>query len=204
MDEKGGFDIMAVSGDARSVRSRKALRDALLALLEEKPFDQVTIREITGRARVGYATFFRHFSAKEDLLNDLAAGQIAELLALTLPPFHTYGSRDALQALCSYVHERKTLWAALLTGGAAGTVRDEFIRQARVLATTYPPQTHWLPRDLATVYGTGGTIDVLAWWLSQDEIFPAEMIADILDRLVITPVLRGITITDLDRQTLAK
>ncbi|AXB75674.1 hypothetical protein [Novosphingobium sp. P6W] len=36
--------------DARQMRSRNALTDALLTLLEEKSFEQLTIREITARA----------------------------------------------------------------------------------------------------------------------------------------------------------
>ena len=61
--------------DARQVRSRNALTGALLALIEEKPFDQLTIREITGRAGTGYATFFRHYPTKEALLADVASGE---------------------------------------------------------------------------------------------------------------------------------
>lgn len=180
--------------DARRVRSRRALREALLALLEEKPFDQITIREITGKARVGYATFFRHFTTKDDLLNNLAAGQISELLALATPLLDAAGSRDAVRALCTYVDQHRTLWAALLTGGASGTVREEFIRQARRLerAGHYPTRVpHRLPGDLPVVFGTGATIDVLAWWLSQETLHSIEDIAKVIDELVITPILRG-------------
>ena len=61
------------AGDARQVRSRRALSGALLALLEDKPFDQLTIREISAKAGTGYATFFRHFPDKEALLGDVAS-----------------------------------------------------------------------------------------------------------------------------------
>lgn len=181
--------------DARRVRSRKALRDALLVLLEEKAFEQITIREITAKAAVGYATFFRHFTTKDDLLNDLAAGQISELLGLATPVLKEANSRDAVRTLCTYVDQHRTLWAALLTGGASGTVREEFIRQAQMLerAGHYPPPRvqHWLPGDLPVVYATGATIDVLAWWLAQEVPYPIEEIAQVLDELVITPILRG-------------
>jgi AcrR family transcriptional regulator len=188
------------SMDARRVRSRKALRSALLALLEEKPFDQITIREITARAGVGYATFFRHYTAKDHLLNDLASGQIRDLLALSTPLLRHAGSQDAARALCTYVNDHRALWTALLTGGAAGTVREEFIRHARRIETdsVYDSGQHWLPGDLPIVFGAGGTIDILAWWLSQEKHHPAEDIARILDELVIAPVLRG---TDLDSRS---
>jgi|EndMetStandDraft_2_1072991.scaffolds.fasta_scaffold00701_4 AcrR family transcriptional regulator len=175
--------------DARQVRSRKALYDALLALLEEKPFDQLTIREISARADIGYATFFRHYPDKESLLSDVASEEIADLLNRASPLLLGFDGLEPSLALCRHVVQHRALWAALLTGGAAGIVRDEFIRQARVLATkaTRDPPS-WLPADFAVVHGAGGTIDLLAWWLAQDADFPAERIAGILDRLIIAPL----------------
>jgi hypothetical protein len=49
----------------------------------------------------------------------------------------------------------------------------------------------WLPADLGVVYGAGATIDLLAWWLSQDESYTPEQIAAILNRLVIAPLVGG-------------
>jgi AcrR family transcriptional regulator len=175
--------------DARQVRSRNALTGALLELLEERPFDQLTIREITARAGTGYATFFRHYPTKEALLSDVASEQIAELLSRAVPILYDIDSYESTLALCSYVAEHRKLWFALLTGGAAGILREEFIRQARELARGAVVAVDWLPADLAVVHGTGATIDILAWWLAQEEDFPPSQIAAILHRLVIGPLV---------------
>ena len=82
-------------------------------------------------------------------------------------------------------------YAALLTGGAAGILRAEFIRQARDLARGMDQSESWLPADLGVVYGTGSTIDLLAWWLAHEESYSADQIAAILDRLIIAPLLDG-------------
>ena len=85
----------------------------------------------------------------------------------------------------------RKLWFALLTGGAAGILRAEFIRQARDLVQGMDQTESWLPSDLAVVYGTGSTIDLLAWWLAHDDAWSADEIAAILDRLIIAPLLDG-------------
>ena len=170
-------------------KSRDALLLALLTLLTEHSFEQVTVRQIAQRAGVGYATFFRHYPGKEALLNDLAADQIKELLALTLPILFAEDSRAASTALCRYVEEHRKLWSALLTGGAGGTMREEFVRQAQQIAAASPSPDSWLPGDLKVVYAVGGTLDVLAWWLKQSPALPIERVAEILDRLVIAPTL---------------
>lgn len=181
--------------DARQVRSRKALTAAMLALLEEKPFEQVTIREISARSGTGYATFFRHYSTKDALLSDVASEEIAELLAMTVPVLYDTNSYESTRALCSYVHDHRKLWTALLTGGAAAIVREEFIRQARGLADNVQSE-EWLPADLGVVHGTGSTIDLLAWWLAQEEdaYTPAQM-ATILNRLIIAPLVGKLGLT---------
>ena len=174
--------------DARQVRSRKALTGALLALLEEKPFDQVTIREISARSGTGYATFFRHYATKEALLGDVASQEIAGLLAMTVPILHDTNSAESTRALCAYVDQHRPLWTALLTGGAASIVREEFIHQARSLAVG-AQTAGWLPADLGVVYGTGGTFDLLAWWLGQERNYSADEVAAILNRLIIAPLM---------------
>ena len=53
--------------DARARRSRDALGDALIALMQEKPFDDITVQEVLDQAGVSRSTFYHHFRDKEDL-----------------------------------------------------------------------------------------------------------------------------------------
>lgn len=172
--------------ETRATRTRPALLAAMLSLLEEKPFDQLTIRDITTKAKVGYVTFFRRYPDKEALLHDLSAGEIRKLLTMTMPLLYTVDSRAATQSLCAYLWEHRKLWSALLTGGAAAILKDEFVRQAQEQAVDQPSQ---LPGDLATVFPVAATIEILAWWLKQAEPPSVDRMAEILDALVITPVL---------------
>ena len=185
------------SRDARVERTRKALRAALLRLLEEQSFDQITIRDISASAGAGYATYFRHYPDKAALLNDLAAVGISELLERALPILYAVDTRSSCLTLCRYVDERRQLWSTLLTGGAAGTLREEFVRQARLIAAAgaqdSPPGKRpgsWLPEDLAVVFGVAGVLEILAWWLQHPSAFTLEETADILDRLVVAPILQ--------------
>lgn len=53
--------------DRRILRTRDALGDAMMALLHEKSFDQITVQEVLDRAGVGRATFYAHYRDKHDL-----------------------------------------------------------------------------------------------------------------------------------------
>lgn len=173
--------------DARQVRTRRTLLEALLRLLETRPFEQVTVREIAGQAGIGYATFFRHYPSKEALLHDLAAGQIRELLDRALPVLFASDSRRSCVTLLDYVAEHRALWSALLTGGAAATLKQEFTDQAKRIAEDQGTGGGLIPDELRVVFSVSATVEILAWWLRQDVPFEVERMAEILDRLVVGP-----------------
>lgn len=60
---------MAVKEDLRVRRTKKALADAFLQLLDQKPFDEITINELCDFADVRRATFYKHYSDKFDFLH---------------------------------------------------------------------------------------------------------------------------------------
>lgn len=175
--------------ELRATRTRPALFRALLSLLEEKPFEHLTVRDITARAEIGYRTFFRRYPDKEALLHELAAEEIAQLLAMTLPILHTVDSRASTKALAAYVWEHRPIWASLLTGGAAPVLKEEFVRQARRLAKVKKTANNWLPGDLRVVFAVSAVIEVLAWWLEQAKPISIDKMAEVLDRLVVAPVI---------------
>ncbi|WP_336127823.1 TetR/AcrR family transcriptional regulator [Mesoflavibacter sp. CH_XMU1422-2] len=57
--------------DRRIQKSKKYLSDAFIALILEKGYEAVTVKEIIDRANVGRSTFYAHFESKEQLLFSL-------------------------------------------------------------------------------------------------------------------------------------
>src|SRR5438045_1335236 len=53
--------------DRRVLRTRDRLGDALVALMQEKPFDAITVQEVLDRAGVSRSAFYVHYRDKEDL-----------------------------------------------------------------------------------------------------------------------------------------
>lgn len=180
---------LSTASDARAVRTREALRVAMLELIETKPLDQITIRDIAATAGIGYTTFFRHHPSKESLLDDLAAEEVRHLVSLSLPMMHGRALGEAAITLCRYVDEHRPLWSTLLTGGAAGAVREEFLRVSLEVAESQEWPDSWLPADAGAILVVSGIVELLAWWLRQANPLPIERIAEILDRIVVSPIL---------------
>ncbi len=178
------------SSDARARRSNAALRKALLTLLQDKSFDQISIRDICSLSGVHVATFYRHYSAKEDLLEDIAHEQIAELNRITLAIRGANDYQAGFVALCRYVDDRRELWATLLNGGAGGAMREEWLRQSKLVAASGEATMSWLPMDLGTICAATLIAETLAWWLSPiGSRYRVEQMADILLGLFTRPII---------------
>ena len=82
----------------RSQKSREALRAALLSELGEKTFQDITVKELTANARIGYATFFRHYEGLDELLVDLAS--VVNSTYRRRLRIHSPGADAAIYQLC--------------------------------------------------------------------------------------------------------
>lgn len=182
---------LSTAQDARAIRTRAALREALLTLLENLPIDQITIRDIAATAGIGYTTFFRHHPTKEALLDDLAAEEIRELGEIALSVMDADGARAASVGLFTLVGSRRPLWTVLLTGGAAAKLREELLRICLEIAAQRTPRQAWAPADVATLLAVSGTIELLSWWLRQPKPLPIADVVDIHTKLVLLPIIEA-------------
>lgn len=59
------------SNDPRAVRTRREIQRAFIELLEEKPYQNITVTDIAGKAGYARHTFYNHYETKDDLLANL-------------------------------------------------------------------------------------------------------------------------------------
>jgi AcrR family transcriptional regulator len=175
--------------DARAVRTRKALRDAMLKLLEVRRFEDLTIAEFAEAAGVGYSTVCRHYPTLGALLDEVAAAEVQHIVTRAFPSFHVADTHSASLALFTYVHQHRAVWRALLTGGAAGALKREFVTLSMKIARVWKESDIWLPPDLGVTMTISGTIELMTWWLARPEPMPPKKIAAIFERLLVAPLL---------------
>lgn len=179
--------------DSRVLQTRQALRRALLELIDARPLEQVTIREIAATAGISYNTFFRHYTGKEELVKEIVTDELSQLIDLSVTTLDASDPTAAARALCHFVADHDALWSTLLTGGAANTLREEFVRLLRETAPTRISSTAKLPADIGIKLVAVGTLELLAWWLEQSERIPAGQLAEIYEQLVVAPVMDAYT-----------
>lgn len=186
----------AVREDRRVRRTRRMLRDALLALIEEKGYDQVTVQDILDRADLSRATFYSHFRDKDDLLVSGFA-ELRETLREAMVAFARGESEHAGQvlapshALFEHVAEHRGLYR-MLVGSRAGTlvlrhVRAELNGLVRehfedVIARRSVVPT--VPVEVIVEHTVGALLGVVTWWLDSATPYSIEQIAEMLTCLM--------------------
>jgi AcrR family transcriptional regulator len=176
--------------DARAQRSIEALRQAILRLVEEKPLDQISIKEITETAGLSYPTFFRRFAGKDELIEDIARGEVVALMSLGHRAMAQGRPGDAATMMCRYVASKRKLWAILLNGGASAEMRREFGRLSIEISNDIGRINPELPFDLSVPFTTSGIFEIFAWWMRQPEDYPVENVLKVFNALIIDTIAR--------------
>ena len=173
--------------DRRILKSKKALRDALVELIQEKGFDAVSVEEITQRANLGRATFYLHYKDKEDLLmeefSEMASERVQTLVQI---PFSQWmpdendpasaGNPPPLQILFEHVHENAELYGIFIRGKSAERLSTR-MRSIIVSAINEFMQTKIknepvsfgseVPVDFLAAFFSGAILSTVGWWLEQ-------------------------------------
>lgn len=103
--------------DERIRRTRHRLGLAMMTLVQEKPFERITVQEVLDRANVGRSTFYLHFTDKDDLfLSQLE--EFLEMLSSMLSKRQEQSLRVAPVAeMFAHIGEQKRMYRALAESG---------------------------------------------------------------------------------------
>jgi AcrR family transcriptional regulator len=159
--------------DRRVRRTRDALGDALIALMQEKPFESVTVQQVLDRAGVGRSTFYAHFSDKNDLfLSDLE--DFLEKMSMLLVRRGEASNRVApVREMFAHVAEMRPLLGALR---AADKHRDflelgqEYFARAidQRLGELEASRSLDRAKRTAMAHGFAGSLfSMMLWWLDR-------------------------------------
>ena len=175
--------------DRRVKRTQTVLAKALIALSLEKGYEAVTIRDITARADVGYATFFRHYGNKAELLQDVLDVFLDELIALLQPQTHTTDPATVGTLLFRYVGEHSALCRVLLgsQGSAALLQRVREAGTRRALQQYSPLPNSAVPPEVAAHHIVASSIALIQWWLEHDMPYTLEHMGTIYHHLIVGP-----------------
>jgi AcrR family transcriptional regulator len=172
--------------DRRIRRTQQLLAKALIALTLEKGYEAVTIRDITERADIGYATFFRHYHDKEELLKDVMDVVLTELIDLLCSAIPDDDPTTVGILLFCYVQEHSEVIRVLLRGHAL-LQRTIEIATRNVVNEHTPLPGSAVPLEVAAHHIVTSSISLIQWWLDQQMPYTPERMGRIYHELITRP-----------------
>lgn len=153
--------------DRRIAKTKKAIFQAFLVLLNEKGYDAIRVQDIIDLADVGRSTFYGHYPSKEALLQELCQDLF----------HHAFDGRDRedlprfLAHLFTHFRANQDRVASLLVAR-----NDYFLREleAELAHDVFPRVKEGylqgkqdLPEQLLLHFVVTTFVETLSWWLRE-------------------------------------
>ena len=167
------------ASNLRVRRTQKLLREALIELIEERSFDALTIGELTERAMVSRAAFYRNYQDKYDLVEQIFEEAMSALLNAVGAMCPEQHPPEVWVTFFEHIAQYERLYRALL--GSKGS--SWFVRKMRAsladlvkahghghrlakLTTAEQPALTF-PNELVPHLVSTMLVEAITWWLEQ-------------------------------------
>jgi AcrR family transcriptional regulator len=172
--------------DRRVAKTRRTLHAALVSLLHERTWDEVSVLDICERADIGRSTFYVHFADKEELLL-VGFDELRKHLRAHLQQ-HASTPREPLQFLrgmIAHAHANQRLFRALVGKRSGQAVLQRFrelvvelVREDLAAFCPAGPE-----RDVAVRFISGGLLELLTWSVESRSAPPPDSTEQLLLRM---------------------
>ncbi len=183
--------------DPRIRRTRQLLQNALQSLMQSRPFDEISVQDITDVATVNRATFYDHYTDKFALFDALVGGSFHKLLHER--NIHFDGTCPAavaaiILATCDYLTQIHTNGAECTRQNAFEPLMESAMTTAihRVLikGMTKNAATSTLSPEMIAMTASWAIYGAVKQWFYTPDRPPAEEIVTPIVQLIM-PILQA-------------
>lgn len=157
--------------DRRILRTRNTLTAALLSLLSERGWDELSVQDICDQANIGRSTFYAHFRNKEELL----ASGFNHLREALQQAAKSVDSEPSVRfrfvgGLLEHLVENRNVFRAIVgrrSGHVVQTRFRELVLQLVASDLAKVGSSKWR-RDATAHFLAGALFELLAWAVDSD------------------------------------
>ena len=173
--------------DRRIRRTNRSLTAALIELTSQRPYASIQVRDITDQADVGYATFYRHYDSKDDLMLSVFKNITEELENAALDQGSDYFEGEGI-LLFGHVEKYKGLYQSIIHSQEFIAKLKRFLSkriERQIADHVHAQKKNAFPADLAAHHMVVAVIGLIEWWLDNGNSLTTSEMARIYKRLVV-------------------
>ncbi len=177
--------------DRRIIRSRTALREALLSLMTNKPFSSISITEIVEYANYNRGTFYSNYSSKEALLDDIISQLIEQLLQSFRAPYENVeifriNEMPAHSVMIfEHIFNRSSIYTIFMKSDVLPILREKMfvaLKKISMEELVYPK--HEIDQELLAIYSIHALIGLVFYWIESGFKFSSAYMQEQLIKII--------------------
>ena len=183
-----------IKEDLRIVKTKKALREALLKLIAEKSYDKISVTEICDKALINRMTYYKYFKDKNQLLNHLFEVLSNDLVSKVKVYRNAMTKDEGIDSFLCIIKETYlfcleyidplTSIAEQCNFQIINTLSKVCLEHINVMFTEIAEKYKYkYPVDQVSTFVFGGFGALLYFWLSNRTTYTYDKVCDSLDKL---------------------
>jgi AcrR family transcriptional regulator len=167
--------------DRRIAKSQEAIKKAVIELMSEKNFDEITIQDISDRANVSRGTIYLHYLDKYDLLDKLIEEHINEMREIC-ESTSEMDFKDANLPWFEYLERNYLFFSTMLASKGAPSFRRQFLEflteEFKDEVDVTQGKNHGLNEDVILQFIVTSYVGIVEWWITNGMPYPPHVMAE--------------------------
>ncbi|WP_099224727.1 TetR/AcrR family transcriptional regulator [Listeria costaricensis] len=170
--------------DRRIRKTKAAFHTALLDLLDQKSWKEVTVTDLVQTADVNRTTFYKHYFSKEDLLEEMITEVTAALEKaylypyIAVPHFSVQHLKTEDIKIFDHIYTYRHFYQHVVSGKIAPDLEErlcEFIEQLMLADfTKWPPKEKTIDPEMIASYQAHAIYGLIVFWAKNQFSTPQE------------------------------
>lgn len=177
--------------DRRITRSQESIKKALIKLMSEKSFDDITIQDISDRANVNRSTLYLHYVDKFDLLDKIMEEHINNMGNFCESATEMDFIESTVHCM-EYLESNYLFFSTMLASDGSPYFRSQFLKfnieEFKKDVDITKGKNHGHSEDVIAQFVANAYVGVVEWWLKNGMPYPprvmAKQVGDLLERIV--------------------
>lgn len=177
--------------DRRIRRTKGLMRDALIELMTEKPFSEITAKDITEKADLNRSTFYLHYDNVFGLLDEME-NEVVETFAHMIEEIEVEPDKaweyPVVEHICDYIVKNPKLCYGLLVNSRSDRLTERLTKvmkeKGKKARQEMGMDMEGRTADYIYQFIVCGTIAMVKHWLAEGMSLPKEEMMELLQKII--------------------
>jgi len=176
--------------DRRQQKTRQAIIDAFVSLLNKSSYEKVSVKDIIEAANVGRSTFYSHFETKDELARQICYSLFEHIFSHVIPSCSTHdfsvmpqNAETRIAHILYHLRDKREYYLGIISYDD-GTMflrffRDYMLQKISIKMTgPYQEFIQRVPEDFLVNSLTSSFVGMICWWLKNNMQPGPEVVAN--------------------------